>query len=158
MLSPPPPSRHRGRGDSLLRSESPITAPTQAYEFPARPAGSARQCFVHIHSLSLLHSAAVPFLSSADLAVADSPLFARRNPAALQRRRSPVRRPVSLILVIYLQCSLAYSEHLTFRHSDSVQNRIYLECHSSSKVIARNPVHTKRNPFTKAKLLSTHSA
>ena len=78
----------------------PQATPKQAHEFPARPAGSARQRFAHIHRdfASLRYCAALQrrpcscpcftllphaclSLSSADLAVADSPLFARRRPA-----------------------------------------------------------------------------
>ena len=86
--------------DGLLTSPiatATLPPPPQAHEFPARPAGSARQRFAHIHRnsasdsrcrapillLSLLRSAAarVPPLSSANLAVADSPLFASRHSA-----------------------------------------------------------------------------
>ena len=47
-----PPPRNRVRGHGLLTS--PITTatlppPPQAHEFPARPAGSVRQRFAHIH-------------------------------------------------------------------------------------------------------------
>ena len=124
VLCPPP--RHRVRGDGLLTS--PITTATlppplrhtnslpaqrappaalRAYSQGFRLSRCCADCVAPVLLLFLLHSAAarVPApLSSADLAVADSPLFARRHPAAIQRRgrlpvggqvpSTPVRTPV----------------------------------------------------------------
>ena len=100
-----PPNRcyaqHRGRGDGLLTL--PIT---QAHQFPARPAESARErfaqsqgfrlsevlcrCVAPVQLLFLLHSAAARVLAAchgqaADLAVADSPPSTRRRPSGRNR-------------------------------------------------------------------------
>ena len=99
MLCPPLP--HRGRGDVLLTGTgtSPIItamlppSPPQAPEFLARPAGSARQRFAHIHRdcepcrfSEIRCHCVIPVCSSS------CPCFqvhsaAARVPALVQRRR-----------------------------------------------------------------------
>ena len=101
----PPPLRHT----NSLPAQRPPPASASRLFSGIPPREMLCRCVAPVLLLFLHHSAAarVPAkpLSSADLAVADSPLFARRHPAAVSRRgRPPVGGPVPSTPVRTCRC------------------------------------------------------